>query len=750
MGGVRMSHEDTPILFIDSVSDIYGSSRIGRLIVGFMQEAGRQVDALVAVERNERDSRYAEQAELPILVMRDFRRAPFKSLVTVGANSVHFAILLRRRFPRHRTLYCNTFATLPAAIIARIMRRQCILHLHESSPSPAVALLLKAAIRVFGLQTVFVSQAIKDSWRLANHAQAKVIHNGIPDLDRTDIDRASPGGSDEEEGRTDLKQCRYWDIAFVGRLAEKKGFHFLLEALRILDTPERAGTKVLILGGCLPGVSLPPGIFSGFEHLQIDYLGERADAAVFFSQAKVACIPSLFADPFPTTALEALRAGCLVVASDTGGLPESLQGTASVLVEPGNAEELATGLALMLSEPDGGRGDLNRSQYEARFSLDRFKDRFFAFFAPQAVASKPLKVAVLGTVGVPGRYGGFETLAENLARYNEGTGQRAALTVWCSGKDNTEHPERFAGANLRYVGLRANGVQSIPYDAISLWQAARSEHDCILLLGVSGALVLPLIRFVSRTRILTNIDGIEWKREKWSALARLILRASEWAAVRFSHEVIADNQAIAEHVRDTYRSSCHVIAYGGDHALNHAGEAEAPAGLPGRYALALCRIEPENNVHTILEGWNREDQPLVFVGNWASSPYGRDLRQRFGAHHNLFLLDPVYDPAQLRALRDRATLYVHGHSAGGTNPSLVEMMHFGIPVLAYDCPFNRYTTENRALYFMTSSELSNQVRNLTLEQAKFTAGHMREIAQRRYNWSKIGEAYFSLFAVSRN
>lgn len=355
-----------------------------------------------------------------------------------------------------------------------------------------------------------------------------------------------------------------------------------------------------------------------------------------------------------------------------------------------------------------------------------------------------MKVAILGTVGVPGHYGGFETLAENLVQYHKVTGHHAVVTVWCSGKDNTEHSSRFENAALRYVNLRANGAQSVFYDVISLWQAVRSGHDRILLLGVSGALALPIIRLISSARVLTNIDGIEWKRAKWNALARLVLRTSEWAAVRFSHEVIADNLAIADHVRDSYRSRCHVIAYGGDHALNHAGEANAPEGLPDRYALALCRIEPENNVHTILKGWSSKDQPLVFVGNWTNSAYGRELRKQYENHQNLFLLDPIYAPSRLHALRARANLYVHGHSAGGTNPSLVEMMHFGVPVVAHGCSFNRHTTENKALYFLTSEELSNQVDTLTPESAKIIGNDMKEIAQRRYTWSEIGKAYFSL------
>jgi glycosyltransferase involved in cell wall biosynthesis len=355
-----------------------------------------------------------------------------------------------------------------------------------------------------------------------------------------------------------------------------------------------------------------------------------------------------------------------------------------------------------------------------------------------------MKIALLGTVGVPGSYGGFETLAENLVRYHARTGHRATLTVWCSGKDNAEHPDDFESADLRYVNLRANGAQSIPYDAVSLWQAVRSDHERILLLGVSGALALPLIRLLSRARIVTNIDGIEWKREKWKGLARVFLRASEWAAVRFSHDVIADNQAIAEHVRNSYGAHCQVIAYGGDHALAHADEGKAPEGLPEAYPLALCRIEPENNVHTILEAFSNLETPLVFVGNWDNSTYGQDLKARYSAIPNLHILDPIYDPDALYALRRRASLYVHGHSAGGTNPSLVEMMHFGVPVLAHGCDFNRYSTEDRALYFMTADELVALVHNLPTEDANEIGNNMQEIARRRYTWDHIGEAYFAL------
>lgn len=367
----------------------------------------------------------------------------------------------------------------------------------------------------------------------------------------------------------------------------------------------------------------------------------------------------------------------------------------------------------------------------------------------KTVDFEKIRIAVLGTVGVPGRYGGFETLTENLVRYHSGIGHGADLTVWCSAKDNIDHPTRFLSADLRYVGLRANGAQSIPYDAISLWQAARSGYDRILLLGVSGALALPMIRLLSSAHIITNIDGIEWKRKKWKGFARLVLRISEWAAVRFSHAVIADNQAIADHVRDSYDSVCHVIAYGGEHALDQGDRSPAPEGLPAQYALALCRIEPENNVQLILDAFGGLETPLVFVGNWDNNAYGRDLKARYGGRPNLFLLDPIYDSGMLYSVRARASVYVHGHSAGGTNPSLVEMMHFGVPVLAHGCAFNRHSTEGRARYFESPAELAALVRDLNPKDAAAIGAAMKAIAQQRYTWDQIGMAYFDILDSAR-
>lgn len=354
-----------------------------------------------------------------------------------------------------------------------------------------------------------------------------------------------------------------------------------------------------------------------------------------------------------------------------------------------------------------------------------------------------MRLAILGTVGVPGRYGGFETLAENLVQYCEAHAEPGdAVTVYCSARAYPDKPAGFHGARLRYSRFDANGAQSIVYDALTALDAALRGHDRLLILGVSGTIVLPVLRLFPRTKIVVNVDGIEWQRSKWQGMSRRFLRWSEALAVRFAHQVIADNQGIADYLRETYGCEAEVIAYGGDHALTGSGGEPSllPAGLPADYALALCRIEPENNVEMILEAFDGASRPLVFVGNWTKSAYGRDLQARFSGADGLHLLDPVYEPGALLALRKGAAAYVHGHSAGGTNPSLVEMMQFGVPVFAFDCAFNRYTTEDRAVYFASAADLRSSLE----DRADADGTAMREIAARRYRWEIVGDQYLSL------
>lgn len=354
-------------------------------------------------------------------------------------------------------------------------------------------------------------------------------------------------------------------------------------------------------------------------------------------------------------------------------------------------------------------------------------------------------MVILGTVGVPANYGGFETLAENLVKHHSAMSSPDLITVYCSVKTYPAKNPSYLSAALKYVPLNANGAQSILYDIWSLFSAVWNRSDVILLLGVSGAIALPLVRLVSSARIVTNIDGIEWRRQKWQGLVKRFLRLSERIAVRFSHKLIADNAAIAEYVRETYGVESHVIAYGGDHAVAVDAVPVDELALPDKYAFSVCRIEPENNVHLVVEAFSRQDAiPLVMVGNWNNSEYGRALRTRYAACSYLFLLDPIYDLGKLKTLRSNAIFYVHGHSAGGTNPSLVEAMHFGRPILAFDCNFNRATTEDKALFFSDVDELLRLIRTTDGPLSEKVGHDLLEIAQRRYTWDVVAGAYFSL------
>lgn len=356
-----------------------------------------------------------------------------------------------------------------------------------------------------------------------------------------------------------------------------------------------------------------------------------------------------------------------------------------------------------------------------------------------------MKVAIIGTVGVPANYGGFETLAENLIKYNDAAALPNQITVYCSTKNYSTNIPSYLSAKLKYVPLNANGAQSILYDIWSIFSSIYNHHDVILLLGVSGAIVLPIIRFLSNIRVIVNIDGVEWRRPKWNRLARLFLRLSEKIAVRFSDEVIADNRIMAEYIKKAYDIDCSIISYGGDHAVKINSTNLDNLILPSKYALSICRIEPENNVPIILEAFSQQSEiSLLVVGNWDNSEYGNKLRMKYSDYRNILMLDPIYDLGKLNSLRSNAFIYVHGHSAGGTNPSLVEAMHFGIPILTYDCNFNRATTEEKALFFTNSDELLSLINSFDLFLAKNIGSNLLEVAQKKYTWDIIGEKYFAL------
>lgn len=352
-------------------------------------------------------------------------------------------------------------------------------------------------------------------------------------------------------------------------------------------------------------------------------------------------------------------------------------------------------------------------------------------------------ITIIGTQGVPANYGGFESLVENLI--GEHKSQDVKYTVFCSGKDMPERLNEYKGAELKYIPLRANGVQSIPYD---MWSFVRvpKDSDVILVLGVSGCLFLPLYRFFSRKRLVINIDGLEHRREKWGKVARAFLKFSEKMAVRYADVIIADNKGIQDYVKEEYGKESVMIAYGGDHVIGEADESfekEVLDGfglVAGEYAVTVCRIEPENNCHKTLEAFSRTDRKLIFIGNWDRSEYGRELKARYAQFPNIIIHDPVYDIDKLYVLRKNASLYVHGHSAGGTNPSLVEAMFFGRPILCYDVIYNRESTRNQAFYWENVDDLI-----ALLKRSDLVGESLKSIAMKEYTWSHITGLYESIY-----
>jgi len=354
------------------------------------------------------------------------------------------------------------------------------------------------------------------------------------------------------------------------------------------------------------------------------------------------------------------------------------------------------------------------------------------------------KIAVVGIVGLPARYGGFETLVENLVKYSS---QEIEYSVFCSKKSYSTLNDKHGKAKLYYISFDANGMSSIIYDFVAMIKSCFLKVDVILILGVSGCCFLPLIRFFTKAKIVTNIDGLEWKRDKWSKVAKLFLKLSEKFAVKYSDVVITDNQGITEYVKSEYAIVSNTIAYGGDHALVGMDNSEVLLSNSEKksYALSLCRIEPENNIALILESFSKSKEHLKFIGNWNSSEYGIGLKNKYSNFENIEIIDPIYNLEKLFILRKNCSYYVHGHSAGGTNPSLVEMMHFGKPILAFDCVFNRYTTENKATYFNSSSDLLSLLDNNDNSSLLKVGKEMKLIAVARYSWSIIARKYEVLF-----
>jgi glycosyltransferase involved in cell wall biosynthesis len=374
------------------------------------------------------------------------------------------------------------------------------------------------------------------------------------------------------------------------------------------------------------------------------------------------------------------------------------------------------------------------------------------------------ELAIIGVQGIPGRYGGFETLAEQLTRYYERAERNEfeRIVVYCGRDFDTDAAALELGSlGMNRVRLartlwRANGWQSVFHDMEAIFRRLGKRDSVVLCLGVSGALAFPLLRFF-RVPLIVNTDGIERQRTKWGPVARYLLALFEKIAVHFADDVIADNEGIRRYLNQTYRVKSQLIAYGGDHTVPPSTGTEKIAnpseGFDNRIRLSclcICRIEPENHINDILDAVNNSAEwSMDFVGDWGRSAYGRHLKEHYGGNPLISLRDPIWSLEALWELRSTRWLYLHGHECGGTNPSLVEAMWAAIPTVCFDCDFNRNTTQGEGYFFRDSHELRKLLEHIQTEEdsrLKEIGQRLFSIAQDNYTWGRIGGQYFDLLA----
>ena len=356
------------------------------------------------------------------------------------------------------------------------------------------------------------------------------------------------------------------------------------------------------------------------------------------------------------------------------------------------------------------------------------------------------RISIIGTNGLPAKYGGFETLANYLSK---NLSQDYDVTVYCSKTPKEKKLKFYNNSKLKYLPLKANGWQSMLYDAISIIHALYTT-DVLIILGFSGVFAFPLRVFFKNKKILFNIGGIEWQKVRaGKMLSRIEIQLKKWfekITVKYSDVIIVDNQVLWEYVKATYKIDSVLAEYGGDHAKSEPKTKEIIEKYPflaSKYDVSVSRAQDDMNIHILIEAYMKiTNRNLVVVSNWEISEYGINLKRKYkDKFPNIHLIDAVYDLQELNTIRSNASIYYHTHSLCGTAPSLVEAMCLGLPVLCFDVPTNRSSTENKSYYFTDHNSLINLLNNLNDDELKSLAFSMKEIAERRYTWQRITSIY---------
>lgn len=355
-----------------------------------------------------------------------------------------------------------------------------------------------------------------------------------------------------------------------------------------------------------------------------------------------------------------------------------------------------------------------------------------------------VRIALIGTRGVPARYGGFETAVEEIGARLAANGHE--VIVYCRNPD--QRATSYRGMRLvNLPAIRSKTLETLSHTGLSVVHAlARSRPQVVVLFNPANGPFLPLLR-VAGIRTIVHMDGLDSHRTKWSGLGRFYFRTASRVSVRLADAVIADSKAIAERIRRTTGREPSFIAYGAPILHPLGGRLSELRLSPRQFHLVVSRFEPENNIAMIVQGYARSGSslPLVVVG---SARYGDRYRNGVvrSASESVRFIGALWDQELLDQLYGQCASYLHGHSVGGTNPSLLRAMGAGAPVIAYDVVFNRETAGSTARYFRDDSDVASAIlaaeSDPGLAAARGEEG--RQQAAARYVWDDVAHAYQEL------
>lgn len=357
---------------------------------------------------------------------------------------------------------------------------------------------------------------------------------------------------------------------------------------------------------------------------------------------------------------------------------------------------------------------------------------------------------MIGTRGVPAAYGGFETAVEEVGYRLADRGHR--VTVYTRGSERRE-PEYRGMKVVHLPAVPVKQLETLSHTGLSTARAVLAMHaaDVAFVFNAANAPFLPLLR-TRGIPIALHMDGLEWKRSKWGRRGQAYYRWAEEFGVRWADALIADAPGIADYYHDEFDVDTELIRYGAPLLTSAPSDGVEGLGLtPGGYHLVVARFEPENHVREIVEGYRASDatMPLVVVG---SAPYSADYTQSIHAAADgdgrIRLLGGVYDQDLLDALYFHAHTYVHGHSVGGTNPSLLRAMGAGTAVIAYDVGFNRETLADAGWFFGDAASVERHFRALAADPGGTAAfgPQSRERAAADFRWDAVADEYEQLAA----